>query len=444
MTDLWHAGSAMTATPRLPGVLAPFARRRTWNELLYSLAGLPAGIACFVFSVVTLSVGGALVVVFVGLPIIAISGSTARQLGAGFRRSSQTLTGVAVPAPPPLHPRPGLFGWIGSSLLDVTAWRAQLYLILKLPLGITSFGVAVTFYATGVGGVSYPIWRPFLPCQNGRDGQCHVGASLGPYYFLDTPFRIGLGVVIGVLVLLAAPWAVRSALKLDHWAVRALLGATQSQLRVEQLTRTRTTAIDDSAATLRRIERDLHDGAQARMVSVAMTIGLAREKLAEGADPAEASRLLDTAHTSAKEAVGELRDLARGIHPPVLDTGLASALQTLAAHSAVPVELHTTIAGRQDPAIETMAYFCVAELLANVAKHSEATQAWINAGTAGPWLRVAVSDDGRGGARTAPGSGLAGLADRVATVDGTLTVDSPPGGPTTVSIDVPLTSGRSA
>jgi signal transduction histidine kinase len=199
--------------------------------------------------------------------------------------------------------------------------------------------------------------------------------------------------------------------------------------------------VDDSAATLRRIERDLHDGAQARLVALAMNVGLAKEKLAEGGDPVEASRLLDDAHATAKQAIVELRDLARGIHPPVLDAGLDAALATLVSHSPVPVRLRTVIADRPDPAIETMAYFCAAELLTNVAKHSGAGSATVDARTSDRRLRLTVADDGRGGAWIGGGSGLAGLAERVATVDGRLTVDSPRGGPTTVRVDLPLRAG---
>jgi signal transduction histidine kinase len=167
-------------------------------------------------------------------------------------------------------------------------------------------------------------------------------------------------------------------------------------------------------------------------------VGLAKEKLAEGGDPAEATRLLDTAHSTAKEAIVELRDLARGIHPPVLDAGLDAALATLVAQGAVPVSLNTHIDERPDPAIETMAYFCTAELLTNVAKHSGARQAWVDVRTQDGRLWLRISDDGRGGARIGSGTGLAGLTDRVATVDGRLVVESPEGGPTAVTVDVPL------
>jgi signal transduction histidine kinase len=189
------------------------------------------------------------------------------------------------------------------------------------------------------------------------------------------------------------------------------------------------------------VERDLHDGAQARLVALAMSLGMAREKLGEGAsedDVARARLLVDTAHRGAKEAITELRDLARGIHPPVLDSGLPEALSTLAARSAIPVTLTASIPRRPTPAIEAIAYFCAAELLANAAKHSAAAEVTIDAAEQGGVLRLRVLDDGRGGADPGRGSGLAGLRQRVRTVDGRMSVDSPQGGPTLVTVELPM------
>jgi len=194
---------------------------------------------------------------------------------------------------------------------------------------------------------------------------------------------------------------------------------------------------------IRELERDLHDGAQAQMVAVAMKLGLAREKLAgtiEGTAQADLKRVLelvDAAHQGAKEAITELRDLARGIHPPVLDKGLGTALTTLAAHSDLPVELAIDLPERPSAAIETIAYFCAAELLTNVAKHSGARHATLEAVHAPGLLRLRVSDDGTGGARVEASGGLAGLAERVRTVDGRLQVSSPACGPTVVTVELP-------
>jgi signal transduction histidine kinase len=213
--------------------------------------------------------------------------------------------------------------------------------------------------------------------------------------------------------------------------------------RVRELERSRARLVDDSAARLRRIERDLHDGAQAQMVAVAMKLGLATKKLGgmtDGTGQTDLDRVLElvaAAHRGAKEAIAELRDLARGIHPPVLDHGLATALTTLAARSDVPVELVVDLPERPSAAIETIAYFCAAELLANVAKHSGARHATLEAVHVPGLLRLRVSDDGCGGARVEDRGGLAGLAERIRTVDGRLQLSSPPGGPSVVAVELP-------
>ena len=229
---------------------------------------------------------------------------------------------------------------------------------------------------------------------------------------------------------------------LEIWIAYRLLVAPLPQ-RVRELEQSRARVVDDSAARLRRIERDLHDGAQAQMVAVAMKLGLATEKLGgmiDGTGQTDLERVLelvDAAHRGAKEAITELRDLARGIHPPVLDQGLGTALTTLAARSDVPVELAIDLPERPSAAIETIAYFCAAELLTNVAKHSGARHATLEAAHAPGLLRLRVSDDGSGGARVEDRGGLAGLAERVRTVDGRLQVSSPPGGPTVVTVELP-------
>jgi signal transduction histidine kinase len=425
-------------------LLRELVSRRTWAESLYALLGLPIGVAGFVFTMVTLAGSAVLLITFVGLPLLAITGLASRWIGSRLRVFANRLVNARIQAPQPFHPKPGLLGWIGSCLTDGTAWRARLYLLLKLPLGIASLVAVVAFWTYGIGGLSYAIWQPFLPCNTTADGKCHHAIGFSDSWQADTPFRIAVVTVGGLILVLAAPWVVRLVVALDKLVMTVLLGPTTNTARVAELERTRAVAVDDSAATLRRIERNLHDGAQARLVAVAMNVGLAREKLAEGADPDEAAKLLDTAHVTAKQAIVELRDLARGIHPPVLDAGLDAALATLAAHSAVPVRLATTIIDRPEPAIETMAYFCAAELLTNIAKHSAAHHAAVDVRTSAGRLVLQVWDDGAGGARIGAGTGLTGLADRIATVDGRLTVDSPDGGPTTVTIDVPLRAGGTA
>ena len=249
---------------------------------------------------------------------------------------------------------------------------------------------------------------------------------------------LGYGYWVGLVPLLGSV--------LIFWTVYRL--QQHSVHRVRELEQSRAHVVDDSAARLRRIERDLHDGAQAQMVAVAMKLGLAREKLGgtiagtsfAGTAQADLERVLelvDAAHRGAKNAITELRDLARGIHPPALDHGLGAALATLAACSEVPVELVVDLPERPSAAIETIAYFCAAELLTNVAKHSGARHATLEVVHVPGLLRVRVSDDGRGAARLEERGGLAGLADRVRTVDGSLQISSPPGGPTLVVVELP-------
>jgi signal transduction histidine kinase len=264
-------------------------------------------------------------------------------------------------------------------------------------------------------------------------------------------FNVVLGVLLLASVQRLGPLTWLAALPLAgaaliFWTVYRL--QQDSVLRVHELEQSRARVVDDSAARLRRIERDLHDGAQAQMVAVAMKLGLARDKLGgtiagitvAGTAQADLERVLelvDAAHRGAKEAITELRDLARGIHPPVLDHGLGTALATLAAGSDPPVELVVDLPERPSAAIETIAYFCAAELLTNVAKHAGARHATLEAAHVGGLLRIRVSDDGCGGARLEERGGLAGLAERVRTVDGRLQVSSPPGGPTVVTVELP-------
>lgn len=234
----------------------------------------------------------------------------------------------------------------------------------------------------------------------------------------------------------------------DRRMMHILLGPDAATSRVRSLEQSRSKTLDVAAETLQRIERNLHDGTQAQLVALAMRLGQAKDKLEnidvtgdETADLESIRRLVDEAHRGAKEAITDLRDLARGIHPPALDTGLENALATLAARSPVPTEVAVSIQSRPTPAIEAICYFCAAELLANVAQHGEASRASLSCAQHGPWLRLVVRDDGQGGAKVnrvgSSSSGLAGLADRVGTVDGNLSIASPEGGPTVVTVDLP-------
>jgi signal transduction histidine kinase len=243
---------------------------------------------------------------------------------------------------------------------------------------------------------------------------------------------------VGVIGLFTAPWLTSGVRALDIRAAKALLGpsrADELEHRVEQLTETRAGVVDAADAERRRLERDLHDGTQQRLVSLAINLGMAR---AQAGTADEAKQAIAEAHEEAKAALAELRDLIRGLHPAVLeDRGLDAALSGIAARMPIPVRLTVDLHRRPAPVIEAVAYFVVSEGLANIVKHSQATEAAIFVQRAGDRLHVIVTDDGVGGADPARGTGLAGLARRAASVDGTFEIDSPPGGPTLLTVDLP-------
>ena len=412
--------------------------RQAWAEFRYVLVSLPVAIAGFIFTVVTTVIGVVGFGVLIGPPLLALSSPGARGFAAVSRGLAGGLLGTRVAPPPPFRPRPGVLGWIWSGLTDVPGWRARAYLVLKLPVAAAGYLVAGWTWLGGLTGLTYPLRWAILD-------QLHVYDGANPFPGSLTTLEGNLvAVPLGVALLITAPWLTRAVVGLDQVLITRLTGPGSLPERVRELEQTRARAVDDSAARLRRIERDLHDGAQAQLVAVAMKLGLARQDLGGMAGPtpdAEAVRrafeLVDAAHGIAKEAIAELRDLAHGIHPPVLDRGLGTALASLAARSAVPVELKTDLPERPSAAIETIAYFCAAELLTNVAKHSGARQATLEAVHLPGLLRVRVSDDGAGGARADRGSGLAGLIERLRTVDGKMGISSPPGGPTVVTVELP-------
>ena len=441
-------------------LLAPLSRR-SWNELLFCLAGIPlglslAGVVLWVMGVgalfILLSprpeltwvavVASALDVLGV-LLVVVLATRVARRLGVVHRRLAARLLDTRVAPPPPPAPARGWRGWLAAGLADGPGWRAVAYQVAKLPLAVFE-AYAAYWWVGGLANLTYPFWW-------GLFRNHPPGTTLDPVP-VATPFAGSLvqvatfpgtflALAVGLGMVLAAPWLTRAVVAADRRLLVALLGPGRLALRVRDLEQTRALAVDDAAAQLRRVERDLHDGAQIRLATLAMHLGLARETLAGpggAADVTRARELVDAAHRDAKQALGELRDLARGIHPPVLDTGLDNALATLAATSAIPVELACDLPERPDPAIETIAYFCAAELLANAAKHSHASRVTVQADGRHGTLVLEVGDDGVGGADPARGSGLAGLAQRVSTVDGRLRIASPRGGPTLVGVSLPL------
>jgi signal transduction histidine kinase len=422
----------------------PFTRR-TWSELLFLIVGIPIAFVGFAFVGVTMATGAVLAITFIGLAIVGIAVRGARGIGGMQRRLARVLIDEVIEEPGAFSPRPGYLGWLQSALRDRTGWKAMAYLAIKVPLATVAFLTAFGVWWDAFASLTYPFWGI---TNRGRPAEWGViRLFFNPGYLSpgNGGVFVGLATVItGAILFFVAPWPVRFFDYLDRLLMRGLLAPDAMTVRVRNLEQARAQTVDASAATLRAIERDLHDGTQAQLVALAMRLGMAKEKLSdrEHLDIDQVSQLVNDAHKGAKEAIVELRDLARGIHPPALDVGLEGALATLAARSTIPTELTVAVHERPSPAIEAIAYFCVAELMANVAQHAFASRASVSCAQQGRWLRLVVRDDGIGGARAvstgSSSSGLNGLADRVRTVDGNLEVTSPPRGPTVVTLDLPL------
>ncbi|WP_329281825.1 sensor histidine kinase [Streptomyces sp. NBC_00691] len=420
----------------LPAAIrAPF-EGRTWRALLYVLIGLPLSVCWFALSIAFVSAGAGLLITFLGVPILAGALAMCRGFGAVERARARALLDVDVRAPEPVRGRTGgAFSWMGAMLKSGASWRHLLYAIVHMPWAIVSFSVTVAFWAWGWSLFTYPLWKWTFPAYLGQDGIQLYGDGTHDLY-LDSPFEITVTSLVGLLFVMAGPWLLRGFVAVDRFLVAGLLGPSRLASRVTELESDRGVVVDTAAADLRRIERDLHDGAQARLAALAMDLGLAKEKLAK--DPQAAAVLVDEAHGEVKLALQELRDLARGIHPAVLtDRGLDAALSAVASRCVVPVSVDVDLPARPVAAIEGIAYFTVSELLRNVTTHARARRAWVDVWRTGDRLMLQVRDDGVGGAHVVTGRSLSSLSDRVGAVDGVLAVDSPEGGPTTVTVELP-------
>ncbi|MFD4504460.1 sensor histidine kinase [Streptomyces sp. NPDC058457] len=360
----------------------------TWKEISHLLLNLPVSLFGFVYVTTTVWVGGVLTLTVIGIPVLAATLLGARQLGKLERARARALLGVRVeePTPLPWTRRGAGTRRLWMTLKDPVGWRTLLYDFIRLPWGVLTFCLTL---------VSLFVLWPVLP------------------------------------------FVARGLANVDRAMVRGLLSPSDElERRIAELESDRGVVVDAAAADLRRIERDLHDGAQARLVNLAMGLGLAKEKLLE--DPDAAAAMVEEAHGEVKLALQELRDLARGIHPAVLtDRGLDAALSSVASRCTVPVQVSADLPSRPAPAIEGIAYFTVSELLQNISKHSGAHTASVDVWRADDRLLIQVQDDGRGGASLDGGSGMRGLAERLGAVDGLFVVNSPDGGPTTVTAELP-------
>lgn len=414
-------------------VLRAPAAGRTWRRFGYVLTAVPVAIAGFVLAVLG-AVAAVLAVLTVGLPLLVLVLAATRRFTAVPLALGRSLLGWPWhPMPRPSLPRPvtrGIGRWAGATLADVSSWRALAYFALKLPVALASAYAALLLLAGGVFALSAPAWWWLSPTGWGL-------LDVGGWG------RSWLVVPAGVGAVLLLPGMLLVGVSLDGLLARALLSPGRERYRIQQLESGRTVLVADNAATLRRVERELHDGTQAALVTLGMLITRADQRLAAlpNTDPAEVAQarsLLRSAADTTGDALDQLRGIVRRIHPPALDDGLDTALRTLAARNPLPTAIAVSLTRRPDAPVAATLYFAAAELLANTTRHASATRVSLDLAEHGSTVVLTVADDGTGGATlTSAGTGLIGLARRVEPLDGTLTVNSPLGGPTTVTVSVP-------
>ncbi|WP_285703690.1 sensor domain-containing protein [Microtetraspora sp. NBRC 16547] len=408
--------------------------RRLAADTNYLLLGLPLAVAGFSVVTVGLSAGFGMLVVVLGLPVLATTALAARGLGDIERVRIARVLGTE-PVRPRYPQAPPGAGWLRRTVTPLMAgqpWLDVLHGFVVFPVAIFTFCVSVTWWAMAVCGLLYPLYGWILSNIPGNHGLPEL-LGFGSGYAVDSAFYLLVGVIFAITLVPV----VRGLAVLQASVGKALLtGVAELQERIEGLTEGRNAAVHAEADALRRLERDIHDGPQQRLVHLAMELSRAQRELQR--DATAAHETIGQAITATRETLDELRALSRGIAPPILaDRGLAPALAALASRCTVPVELDVQVAERFPALVENTVYFLTAEALTNVAKHSRATSCSVTLTRIGDSLLLTIGDDGVGGAHVAKGHGLAGLADRVRVVEGELTVNSPAGGPTLIVAEVP-------
>jgi len=414
--------------------LRPLVERRTYLETLDLVLDLAFGILWFTLFTTAIAVGLSLLITLVGLPILTATFFLARG-GAWLERlRARTFLGVDIPAPVDRPFGDGLWAKLVAPFRSRTTWKQLLYLWLVQPvLSLVNFVVTVTAWTV-------PLWALTLPIY----AVSHPGAApeIWSGERLDTWHEVVPVAVAGLVLLPVVPWVVRGLASADAWVARVGLEPSRTEAledRIDVLRETQARSVDIALADRRQIERDLHDGAQQRLLSLGMNLGMALEKFET--EPHEARVLVSDAHLDLQRAIAELRNLARGIHPAVLtDRGLDAALSALVSRSPLPVRLDVELHERLPASVEATAYFIVAEALTNAVRHGAASSVDVHVRLVGQRLRIEVADDGGGGAELRPGGGLAGLADRASSIEGSLQVSSPTGGPTVLVAELPCAS----
>lgn len=420
-------------------ILRPATWRQIGADLVYILPGFFVSLVSFIVLVTLFSVGISTLIIWIGLPILLCCLGVARWFANINRAMVQRWGGES----PPVHYKArhkNTIGGMFGSLADPQLWKDLIHgTVVSFTFRTASFSVAVTWLAAALGGLTQWFWGRFLPADN---------MPLAELIGLDRLLGLSpaaaegwLGLAYGVLFLLTLPFITRLLAGTDAAMTRGLLTNENAALRArsEELAASRAQVVSGGANTLRKIERDLHDGPQQRLIRLQMDIEAAQRRMAS--DPAAARDLMDGALEQSREALAELRSLSRGIAPPLLaDRGLRTAMESLAGKSAVPVALTSNLehGTRLAESAENAAYFVISEALANVSKHSGASKAAITVTAEPAELLIEVGDDGNGGAHVGKGHGLAGLVDRLAGVDGSLEIVSPAGGPTILRASIPL------
>ncbi|MFD4021041.1 sensor histidine kinase [Streptomyces sindenensis] len=400
--------------------------------LLLFVAAMTVSVTMFVLAVVSIS----FILLGIGVFTTPVVLEAVRKHANQRRLWAMTWSDVRIPVPYRPFPRDlrtGVTGQVERTTLmlrDPATWRDLQWLLIDMTVGavVAFMGAALMVYPVEGLVLAAGLWRVF------RDD---------PYWYgfvpVDSQATAFAALALGIVLFHVGLWANRPLLRLHFSLARTVLAPTQDEelaQRVERLTETRHEAVDTAAAELRRIERDLHDGAQARLVAMGMNLGTI-EALIEK-DPAQARKMLAMARESSAEALTELRDLVRGIHPPVLaERGLGDAVRALALRLPLASEVAVELPGRAEAPVESAAYFAVSEALTNTVKHAEAERVYVDLHHAEGMLRILVTDDGKGGAAIGSGSGLSGIERRLGTFDGVLAVSSPAGGPTMVTMEIP-------
>ncbi|TQS31136.1 sensor histidine kinase [Microbispora sp. KK1-11] len=407
---------------------------RLGGDTVYILVGFPLAIITFCLTVAGLSAGTGLLVVWLGVPVLALTLLIARGMGDVERLRMRAVLGRDVPRPryPTSPPGAGVFRKTVTPLAGGQPWLDVLHALLAFPVAIVAFCVTVVWWALALAGLTYPLYG-WITSNIPGNTELPELLGLGQGYVINCVFYGAIGVIAAITLYPV----VRSCALIKASLGRALLtGVAELQERIDDLTEGRHAAAHAEANALRRLERDIHDGPQQRLVHLAMELSRAQRELQK--DATAAHETIGKAISATRETLDELRALSRGIAPPILaDRGLAPALAALAGRCTVPVELDVQTAERYPALIENTIYFVTAESLTNVAKHSRATSCSVGLTRIGDTLILTIGDDGVGGAHVAKGHGLSGLADRLRAVDGELSVRSPAGGPTLITAEVP-------